>query len=86
MPVLAQLPYIRMHVVEAPRVRLLLTYRMRLPSRVLFIPSVLDQLGLVITETVRCGRPVFANFVLVDVLHLRKLSARSSINNVFVIN
>jgi hypothetical protein len=52
MPVLAPLPHITVHVVQTPRIRLLLANWMRLSSRVLVVPTVIAQLGIAVTETV----------------------------------
>jgi len=50
-PVLALLPHVSVHVIQSPRVRLLLSDRMRLIVRVLTIPRLVAQLLLVVPET-----------------------------------
>ena len=56
-PVLAPLIHVAVHVIQTPRVRLLLTHGMGRIARVLVVPRVISQLGITVAKTVRRRRP-----------------------------
>ena len=54
LPVTAPLPYVPMHVVQTPCVRLLLTHWVCLTTAVFTVPCVLPQTSFILAKTVRC--------------------------------
>ena len=56
-PVLAPLPYVPVHVVQPPGIRLLLAHRVRLAARVRLVPRIFAQPRLIVPEAVSRRAP-----------------------------